>query len=82
MEKCPKCGAVLLPGALFCTECGTKLTEEQKTTQTQEQAQPQEQKTAPAQTPGAGVQEAAQIAGQQPVQPHFEDVSGDEDLPF
>lgn len=44
--------------------------------------QPQEQKTEPAQTPGAGVQEAAKIAGQQPVQPHFEEVSGDEDLPF
>lgn len=35
-----------------------------------------------AQTPGAGVQEAAKIAAQQPVQPHFEEVSGDEDLPF
>lgn len=43
--KCPKCGAALLPGALFCTECGTKLTEEQKTAQQQEQAQTREQKT-------------------------------------
>ena len=48
MEKCPKCGAALLPGALFCTECGTKLTEEQKQTQEQKTAQPQEQKTAAA----------------------------------
>lgn len=44
MAECPKCGAAVLPGALFCTECGTKLTEEQKTTQ--EQARTQEQKTA------------------------------------
>lgn len=44
MAECTKCGAAVLPGALFCTECGTKLTEEQKTTQ--EQAQTQEQKTA------------------------------------
>ena len=52
MEKCPKCGAALLPGALFCTECGTKLTEEQKQTEERKTAQPQEQKTAPkAQSP-------------------------------
>ena len=41
-------------------------------------AQPQ----AKAQTPGAGVQQAAQTVAQQPVQPHFEEMSGDDDLPF
>ena len=24
--KCPNCGTPAAPGALFCTECGTKLT--------------------------------------------------------